>query len=136
MKKILFISSLLLCFATASIAGGSPSETVHEYCQKDFDGDRLSSETWQKVATLIAWEHEQGWDVVTGISEFKIISEEITDKAAKVKVQFLNESGTLDEIINIKLRNDSCGWKISSPACRPHVSNTLLCNKFNRCETN
>ena len=125
---------MLLCLATTSVAVSSPSGIVQEYCQKDFDGVRLSSKTWQQVLPLITWEHEQGWDVVTGISEFKITSEDISGDSAKVQVQFLNKSGSLDESIIIHLRNKSGQWKIVSPMYQPHVSQDLLCEKFNRCD--
>ena len=134
MKNILFTTALLLCLSTANASGGSPSETVQAYCQKDFDGVRLSSKTWQQVVPLITWEHEQGWDVVTGISEFKITSEEISGDSAKVQVQFLNKSGSLDESIIVQLRNKSGQWKIIPPMYQPHVSQDLLCEKFNRCD--
>ena len=136
MNKILFLPLLLLCFASASLAGGSPSEIVQKYCQKDYEGVRLSSRTWQEIAPLIAWQHEQGWDAVTGISEYKIVSEEIDGDRAIVRVQFENQSGSLNENIDVTLNHESGEWKMAPPAYQPHVSQTLLCKKFNHCEEN
>jgi len=134
MKNMLSTTVLLLLLATTSIAGGSPKDTVLEYCQKDFDGIRLSSKTWQQVVPLITWEHEAGWDSVTGVSAFELTSEEISGNQATVQVQFTDKFGSLGERINFNLREEDGRWKIVSPVYQPHVSQALLCERDNICE--
>ena len=134
MKTAFFTIVSLVFLATICVAQNNPSDTVRQYCQKDFEGVRLSSETWDQVASLVTWEVEQGWDVVTGISGYKIISEEISKNKATVRVEFINEAGTMREHISINLREEDGSWKIAPPGYRPHVSQVLLCEKYNKCE--
>ena len=121
----IFLLSISPCFADVS-----PSETVQQYCQLDYDGQRLTSETWPLVAHLVSWQVEPGWDMATGVTGFQITSEIVDGNTATVQVLFF---ATNNETVKFTLQRNSNTWKIVSPVHQPHVSQKLLCETCGRC---
>jgi len=134
--------------AHPALAGGAPSydlpstpvEAIKKYCSLDLGGARLSSTTWSKVAPLIAWEDEPGWDAVVVVSGFRIGSPKETGSRALIPVTF-RVLGTLDgdgpfvrgsrlETINFELARSETGWKVKKPVIPPHVSVSSISNNI------
>lgn len=145
LKKIRIIGVaivLLSLFAsTLCFAAESPKEVVTRFCELDFEGHRLSSNTYTQIAPLIMYPEEPGWDRVLGIHEYEITSETIEGKTAKVTVRY-EIAGVWPQNIEIKneYRNDTFNlnqengaWKISEYIPYPRVSSSLLCTKYKLC---
>jgi len=109
-----------------------PLDVVKEYCRLDFDGARLSTETWKNVQPLVAWTGEPGWDTVTVVSGFQVEETQQSPRMAMVTATF-KVLGTLagdgltvgkrkPEVVEFELRHINGAWKISKPVIMPHVS--------------
>lgn len=130
MKKGLLCPVIFLLSTLPCLAGSSPAEIVQQYCQYDFEGARLSSETWPQVAHLISWEVEPGWDIASGVAGFRVVSEKMSGNKATVQVLYLV---TPNELVEFTLQKFDETWRIVSPIHQPHVSQKLLCEKFSQC---
>ena len=121
------------------MAADTPTEVVRKFCQFDSQGARLTSDGYQKIQPLIAYPAEPGWDIVIGIRDFKIKSENIHGKKAEVVVKYdidqswppgLNMGNT--EIIELIESNGI--WRIAKYIDYPRVSSEVLCTKFYKCK--
>lgn len=120
----IFLLPISPCFADVS-----PSETVQQYCQLDYDGQRLSSASWPRVAHLVSWQVEPGWDMATGVTGFRITSEMVDGNSATIQVLFF---AATNKTVEFTLQRNGNIWKIVSPAHQPHVSQKLLCEPVHR----
>jgi len=109
----------------------TPTGVVRLYCEFDFKIGRISTENFAKLPPLTTWEEEPGWDTVTVVSGFKILSSKQFQDHAVVSIKWNvlgqagGESVTSDqksEVIDYQLRLVKGLWKIESPVTQPHVS--------------
>jgi hypothetical protein len=111
-----------------------PADVVKEYCQLDLQGARLSGETWSRVAPLVGWEDEPGWDSAILASGYHVQSTTVRPDHASVIVVF-RVLGSLEddkpfaparkgkyETISFHLERAGDSWKIVRPVIPPHVS--------------
>jgi hypothetical protein len=124
-----------------------PDTAIAEYCQRDFDGARTRSGTYSRVNKLVLWHTEPGWDTVTVVKNFRVVSSHRIGKTATVIVEFdtLGEmAGWELEIKNKKERVEftlelgnrewewkdgkarlvpgKLKWRIKQPIIQPHIS--------------
>jgi len=125
----------LVLLPQASSAGGAkgkPADVVKEYCRLDSQGARLSSANWPRVAPLVSWEEEPGWETATIISRYRIQSTTVRPDHAIVIVVF-RIIGQLEddkpfaskrkyETLAFRLERAGDSWKIVRPVAPPHVS--------------
>lgn len=119
-------------------------ETVENFCRLDFEGARLSSNSWSKIRPLIAYEEELGWDTALGILAYQIDTISITGNKANVVVRYeivkaypsdFSPSELKDlKVVQFNLVKKNNNWLLSSYILYPRVSNDILCNKFNECK--
>lgn len=138
----------LLSTASASDPSlSSPESIVREFCHRDFDGERTRSDTSAKIENLVLWEFEPGWDTVTVVKSFRILSSRVVNKKAIVVVEFdtLGEMPAWDFVLKrqkervrftLQLgdrewqwKNDEAvlvpgklRWRITEPVLQPHIS--------------
>ena len=139
---------ILLSTASASDPPlSNPESIVREFCQRDFNGERTRSDTSARIEKLVHWEFEPGWDTVTVIKSFRILSSRKINKKAIVVVEFdtLGEMPAWDfvpkrnkERVQFTLqlgdrewqwKNDEpvlvpgkLRWRITQPVLQPHIS--------------
>jgi len=110
---------------------GSPEEVVRRYCDFDLRTGRISTANFAKLPPLVSWEEEPGWDTVTVVSGYKILSAKQYQDRATVTVKWdvlgrsEAENVTKDnksEVIDYQLRLVKGLWKIEAPVIPPHVS--------------
>ena len=68
---------LILSMTLPQAAGrypATPIEVVRLYCDFDLKTGRISTANFTKLPPLVTWEAEPGWDTVTVVSSFKILS--------------------------------------------------------------
>jgi len=78
----------------------------------DFDGARTRSDTFSRVNHLVLWPTEPGWDTVTVVKDFRIVSSRKSGKTATVIVEF----DTLGEM---------AGWEFEARSKKDRVEFTL-----------
>ena len=132
---------LALLPAPRSLAADTPKEVVARFCQLDFEGHRLSSDTYSPIEPLIMYPAEPGWDTMLGVQSFKISGEKIEGNTAKVIVSYeIDRSWPEDvgdtseyksETFNLNRVNST--WRISEYVVYPRVSTDLLCSKYKFC---
>ncbi len=125
---VLFASGV--CCSAESVP--HPRDIVEKYCRFDFEGARLTSETWAQGASLVTWEEEPGWDTIVVVSDFEVVSVKRETNTALVTVnffvrvrletaeRFVQKNRT--ETVTFQLRQTDKDWKIESPLIAPHVS--------------
>lgn len=149
-SQLLAAICLINLLSTASASDpplSSPESVVRQFCQQDFDGARTRSDTSEKIEKLVLWEFEPGWDTVTVVKSFRIVSSRKLAKKAIVVVEFdtLGEMPAWDfvarrekERVQFVLqlgdrewqwKNDEpvlmpgkLQWRITGPAIQPHIS--------------
>jgi hypothetical protein len=113
----------------------TPVQVVQRYCEFDSNVGRISSANFAKLPSLTTWDEEPGWDTVTVISGFKVISSKQSQGSAVVTVRWnvlgYSEAENVTkqqkaEIVSYKLRRVKGQWKIESPILQPHVSLTTV----------
>jgi hypothetical protein len=124
----------------SAFANDSPENIVEFYCQHDFEGARLSGKTWGKIAQLITWQDEPGWDTITVISSFVIIDSKQGENEADVIVEYgpstniqpgeQYEIMTDPKRVHFQLKNINGIWKISGPMIMPHVSEEIVIKRL------
>jgi hypothetical protein len=135
------MSALLLSICTSVPAQGTkrhaaaPGEVVRQYCEFDFKIGRISSENFAQLPPLTTWEEEPGWDGVTVVSGFQIVSTKLSQNRAIVTVRwqvvgdFSAErvvAEQKEEVVEYQLKLVGALWKIDSPVIGPHVSAVTL----------
>src|SRR5258708_22299311 len=125
---------LILSMALPQDAGRYPTtpiEVVRLYCDFDLKTGRISTTNFAKLPPLVTWEAEPGWDTVTVVSSFKILSAKQSQDRAVVTVKWdvlghaEGENVTKDkksEVIDYQLRLVKGSGKIEAPVIPPHVS--------------
>jgi len=143
------ITACLVTAATDSKSRvrSSPESIVKEYCQKDFDGARTSSQTYSQVDHLYLWPEEPGWDTVTIVKSYRIVSSQMRGNHAVVTVEYqtlgdIGGSEFLEDHTSTKVafklelgskewtwKNDepvlevsNLAWRITYPIMQPHIS--------------
>jgi hypothetical protein len=129
------LAALSVMFMALPYASGkyppTPIEVVRVYCEFDLKTGRISTANFAKLPPLVTWETEPGWDTVTVVSGFKILSTKQSQDRAVVSVKWdvlgraEGENITKDpksELINFQLRLVNGLWKIEAPIIPPHVS--------------
>jgi len=125
----------------------SPESVVKRYCQKDFDGARTKSETYSQVEHLFLWPAEPGWDILTVVKSYRILSSHVQGKHAVVTVEyetlgdiaawdFKEEHKSMQVEFKLELGSkewiwksdepvlvtSNLAWRITSPVIQPHIS--------------
>jgi len=149
-RILVAICVLINLLSTASASDpplSSPESIVREFCQRDFNGERTRSDTSAKIEKLVHWEFEPGWDTVTVIKRFRILSCRKINKRAIVVVEFdtLGEMPAWDFVLKSEKervqfalqlgdrewqwKNDKAvlvsgkrQWRIIEPVLQPHIS--------------
>ena len=133
-RKLIITAAVIVMAGCSAIKNEQTTKNVHnkvhDYCQTDFNGDRLQLN--ENLKQYVSWEEESGWDHFTVIEGFKIDSIKIADASATVVVEYavvgsVNDSLLLNpqpkqEVITFNLSKTGSGWRINSPLIPPHVS--------------
>jgi hypothetical protein len=136
----------MLSVAFATIAGatqkiGSPVAVVENYCNLHNQGLGLSGETSAKIAELVLWPEEPGWDTFLVISSYSITGDKVRGETASVNVRYEilgaiegtrwvpvspGLLGQLKEnaVVQFTLKKTFSGWKIAEPMSYPRVGLT------------
>lgn len=152
MKKIYFILPILVLGLAAYFPSqqGKAEENeqlssdtlavrslVQKYCEAEFHGATLGTKSYKKSGLDKFIIHEKGhaapgWDTVTLIRKFNIISVKVAPRHAMVSVEYnlLGEVDTLEvrinqkiEKYNFRLIKKNGEWKLIEPYnLRPHIS--------------
>jgi hypothetical protein len=125
---------LILSVAFPQVSGSYPATSVgvvRAYCNFDLNTGRISSANFAKLPAYSTWGVEPGWDTVTIVSGFQIVSSKQTDDHAVVEVRW-NVLGHMDgeranrdekpELVDYHLKLVEKRWKIEAPVIPPHVS--------------
>jgi len=141
--KITMVAMIMLTnFACMQcFAAETPQEVVARFCQLDFEGHRLSSASYAKIAPLVMYLDEPGWDRVLGVYKYEIVNQTIEGNSAQVTVHYeIDRSWPQQiEIVNkfsnqtFNLKQENGIWKISKCIGLPRVSVDLLCIKYKFC---
>jgi hypothetical protein len=129
-----------VAYAQSDDTPSTPVDVIKKYCSLDLGGARLDSKTWSKVAPLITWEDEPGWDAVVVVSGFRVGSPKETGSRTVIPVTF-QVVGTLDgdgpfvhgsrlETVSFELARSDSRWKIKQPVMPPHVSVSSISNNI------
>lgn len=149
-RMLVAICVLINLLSTASASDpplSGPESIVREFCQRDFNGERTRSDTSARIEKLVLWEREPGWDTVTVVKSFRILSSRKINKKAIVVVEFdtLGEMPAWDFVLKrekervqftLQLgdqewqwKNDEVvlvpgklQWRITEPVLQPHIS--------------
>jgi hypothetical protein len=114
---------------------------VRRFCLLDFEGARLSSDTWPEVEPLVAWETAPDADPVILVSGFEVGEVRGAGEEAEVTVRYavlgsmgvpwkapaavaVDEEG--GETVTFRLVRESGVWKVAEPAPPPHSSPEAL----------
>ncbi len=137
------ICSFVLFVSACAIAQFHPSNlrkpeppvgTVREYVRQDYDGARLSPESWSRIKELVTWKDNPDWQNVKIISRYEVLSVKEGLRSATVNVRYdvlgKFESGIgfmaepASEEAEFRLREIDNTWKIDDldPQTGPHVS--------------
>ena len=122
------------------MAEESPSEVVKRFCQLDYEGARLSSETYSAIQPLIAYPAEPGWDTAVGIKGYALKKEMINGDVAEVMVEYeidqiWPEGDLPSRQETFKLVKYGPAWKIQEYIMYPRVSAIVLCKKHSQCSS-
>ncbi len=111
---------------------GTASQLLEAYCALDFDGARLSSTTGRQVASMVAWEHEPGWDAVKLVDGFIVGAARASGNRIEIPVTYevvgtavgsqITRFGKELETVQFELESAGGTWKIIGPIIPPHVS--------------
>lgn len=149
MRPTTLISGVLLLFAAACSGSRSdrsetrsrassslqaarqdPARLVHEYVERDANGQRLAAGVaWFDSA--VAWREEPGYDTYTVIAGYQTFPTELVGDTAHVKVQFnvlgWVKTGTYFtatpavQSVTFVLVRSANGWVITAPQMNQHV---------------
>lgn len=130
------IISIFLALLFSLTLQANELELVKEFVQMDFEGKRLSSESYGSIAKLTEWNEESGWDEVTIVSSYKFTK---TDKG--VSVTFIEHGSCPSNVLTqgkentvlFKVSTENGKQAISSPMFAPKVSADLLCQNNKQC---
>lgn len=130
--------TLLWGCVTSPQPGLSPEEVVQRFCELDYDGVRLSSDTYARIRPLVTWREPTAMDPVYVISGFTVGDASVSGDAAEVAVQYdiirrmsvpwkpaaddLSEPGA----VTFRLVRKGAGWVIDSPRLTPRSSPEAL----------
>lgn len=144
MKHIQLLYLVVLLVSGGCCSGENvlhPRDIVEKYCRFDFEGGRLTSETWSQGAPFVTWEEEAGWDTIVVVAGFEVVSVKEETNTAFVAVnfsvrgrletaeRFVEENRT--ETVTFQLRQTDKGWRIESPLIAPHVSARRITQHLN-----
>jgi len=140
-RCILALAVLSSCLAAGqSLPLGSrhsrqPVRTVvGNYCRLDFDGARLSKESWQQMKSLTTWKENPDWQSFAVISQYEVTAESEGSRSSMVEVTY-SILGTFErgigyaaerskESVVFHLKDVDEEWKIDDidPSIIPHLS--------------
>lgn len=112
----------------------TPEAAVEAYCRSDFNGDGLDSDSVKKLWQYTTFEDGPGYDTVTIISGFKVVSTQmISTNMARVTVKYntlvkdaeIYEQPIIKKGVETtvyKLQKQGGRWKITAPQLQPHIS--------------
>jgi hypothetical protein len=141
MRRLLLLTILLTsaaCFAQVPIHGiphRRPARTVaSSYCRMDYEGARLSKESWPRLKALTTWKDNPEWRGFTVVSQYEVMTNDDGLRAATVGVRYsvlgrfepgmgyTAERGIED--VSFHLKDVDSDWKVDDldPAINPHVS--------------
>lgn len=135
-KQFIYFSLLFFIFLNgiikyANAAEMNPEEVVKQYYIADFNGVRLSGNTYAAITPLVSWKNEPGWDYAFIVDKIKInkIDRQISkDTIIEVKYHVIGIIGEelaeydFYEVIDFSLSNKGKQWKINAPIPPPHIS--------------
>ena len=133
---------LALTVPSAVGADAGPLEVVEEYLSLDFEGARLSSESWPTIVEFITWEVEPGWDTVIVVEGFRVHEPTLNAATALVPVSYdvagiwsgdrfylpdevppsVTELSRKARGTEFRLQLVENTWRIVHPRSHPHVS--------------
>jgi hypothetical protein len=147
---VLVVTCLTVGSSSRVKENGSPTKVITRYCDLDFAGARIVSNSYDKIEHLTLWPHpaEPAWDVATVVSHSKVISTTLTGKRATVTVRYTvlgeleggqfkqdNKKETVQFTLELGqqewswkngtdpvLIESALGWRIVDPLIQPHVS--------------
>jgi hypothetical protein len=107
---------------------------VTSYCRMDYQGFRLTPDTWEKMKALTTWKHNPDWQGFTIVSQYDIASANEGLRSASVDIRY-SVLGRFDpgigyaadphsETVNFRLQKADDQWKIEDqdPSIDPHLS--------------
>jgi len=130
-----------------SMAQANPQDVVKEFLAADLEGARCGLQPGAykiRIAPLVMWEDEPGWDTAFVTKEAYISKIERFNDMAKVEVRYENVgilSGGLGwdveylgirftEVVNFVVVKEPSGWRIKEPVFPPHVSPKMLTSRL------
>lgn len=122
-------------------AAETPSAVVAKFCALDFAGQRLSSQGFLRIAPLVSYPAETGWDTAIGITGYRIVGASESGAHAEVRVAYDIDRSWPARIENLlpyatttfRLTLTGGRWRISQPIMYPRVSAGLLCRQYGYC---
>jgi hypothetical protein len=109
---------------------------VGNYCRLDFDGSRLSKESWDRMKSLTTWKANPDWQSFTVISQYEVAAVNEGSRTSLVAVAYsivgrfelgVGYSTERDkESVVFRLKDVDDEWRIDDidPPTVPHVSRT------------
>ncbi len=107
---------------------------VGKYCRMDYQGFRLTKDTWPRLKAVTTWKDNPDWQGFTVISQYELLEVDEGLRAAAVSVRY-NVVGRFEiglgyvpdrasEQVNFVLKEEEGDWKIDKqdPPINPHVS--------------
>ncbi len=107
---------------------------VGTYCRLDFDGGRMSKETWERMKALTTWKENQDWQSFAMISQYEVVAVNEGSRSSLVEVTYsiigkfergIGYAAERDkESVVFRLRDVDDEWRIDDidPPIVPHVS--------------
>jgi hypothetical protein len=141
-RRGLFIAFLVLLAGASVFAqyrvGPRRSEqsrsVVGNYCRMDYEGLRLTKESWPRMKLLTTWKENPYWQGFTIVSQYDLLSANDGLRSATVEVQY-SILGHFEpgigfvadprrELVIFRLKDVDSAWKIDQldPPINPHVS--------------
>jgi len=141
MRRFVLTSILLtssVCLAQIPIRGlphrNTSRTVVGSYCRLDYEGARLSKESWPRLKPLTTWKDNPDWQGFTIVSQYDVLASDESLRGATVRVRYSVlgrfESGLGytaergNEVVSFRLKDVDGDWKIEDLdlAINPHIS--------------
>ncbi len=138
LTHVIVALTLLPGCVTPSEPGLSPREVVQRFCELDFDGARLSSDTYGRIKTLVTWRKQTDMDPVYVISTFTVGDPVMVGDVVEVPVHYdivrrmsvpwkpAADDVTDPSSVTFRLVRKGEGWVIDSPMLTPRSSAEAL----------
>lgn len=138
----LAMALLLAACATTVHVPATPEDTVQRFCRLDFEGARLSSDTYHRIDPLVTWKEQVDMDPVYLVRGYEVGGSKIEGDRAEVPVKYdlisrldvpwhpghpdLAADLAANAEVVFRLVRHRGAWKIDGPAITPHASPEAL----------